>query len=90
MIDLAPLAVSDAATRMYESFDFFVFVVTLGMGAIGAMSRSMAVGAFAGFITFAYIASTVDNTLYTNILYITLTLVFIGFAFKLIRLEATD
>lgn len=90
MIDLIPLQAADAAQRMYESFDFFVFVMVFLVGGIGATSGSMAVAAFTGFLTFVYIATTVDNTLYTNISYITLTLVFIGFAFKIMRLEATD
>lgn len=92
MIDIAfvPLDshVLEGVVEMYESFDVFVAAQVLGMMAVGAgAARSMAIGAFAGYLTFAYIAVSVDVALYTNILYVTLTLIFVGFAFKLVRFE---
>lgn len=75
--------------ELYESFDVFVVANVLGMMAVGAgASRSFAVGAFGGYLTFAYIARSVDVALYTNLLFVTLTLIFVGFAFKVIRMEA--
>lgn len=54
---------------------------------IGAASRSLTVGAWSGYIAFLYIAFETQTTLFLNVGIATLVLVFLGFAFKLIRLE---
>jgi hypothetical protein len=68
---------------------FYVFVtLMIGVaGGIGLMSGSMAVGSFSAYVMFSYYAITVDDTLLLNIFYVTLTMIFIGFAFKFWRLE---
>lgn len=85
---LLPLQAADAAVAMYESFDFFVAASVLFMAAVGMASRSLVIGAFAGYVTFLHIASEVDVQFYTNIMIVTLALVFVGFAFKIVRMEA--
>lgn len=88
MIELLPLQMEGAIVDMFESFHVFTAANVMLFLGVGAMwGRSMALGAFGGYLAFAWIAISVDVQLYTNILYVTLTLVFVGYAFKLVRLE---
>lgn len=90
MTDLVALqGTFDAMQAMLQSFTFYTAANVLLFTGVGAgVSRSMAMGAFGGYMAFAYIAISVDVALYTNILYVTLSLIFVGFAFKLMRMEA--
>lgn len=72
---------------IWDNFLVFVSMVVLGISAISLSSRSMAVASFPGYLVFAYIALETGNSLLTNILYITLVLIFIGMAFKMYRTE---
>jgi hypothetical protein len=70
--------------------NYLLFVTTSiiavsGLAAAG--TRSMAVGALAGYSVFAYIAIQTGEQILENILIVTLVLIFIGFAFKFWRLE---
>lgn len=69
------------------NFEVFVTMVVLVSMAVGIASKSMAVGALSGYVTFAIIASRTGVTLLENILIVTLVLISIGFAFKFWRLE---
>lgn len=73
---------------LWDNFLVFVALAVTGISALGAIaSRSMAIGAFSGYLLFVYIGVTTGDTLLTNITYVTLVLVMIGMAFKLWRLE---
>jgi len=54
---------------------------------LGMASKSMAVAAWGGYMSFATFAIVSDISLLENILIVTLVLIFIGFAFKFWRLE---
>lgn len=75
------------AGELWNNYRAFVAAVVLGFAAIGMWGRSLTVGAFVAYLAFAYIAITTETTLLQNILYVTIVLVFLGFAFKLWRLE---
>lgn len=75
--------------ELWDTYLVFVTLFLLGTFGIGLVSRSMAVASFGTYLVFAYIAVETGETLLTNILYVTLVLVFIGMAFKLWRLEAS-
>lgn len=88
MIDLFPLAL-DGFVQIFQSYDTYVAIIVLlftGVGAAG--SQSMAIGAMGGYLAFSWIAINSGVDLYTNIFYVTLTLVMVGFGFKIVRLEA--
>lgn len=90
MIELTPLDthVVQGLVDMYESFDVFVVLQVLAMTGFGsAWSGSMAIGAFAGYLTFAFIAVETGAQPYENLLYVTLTLILFAFAFKAYRME---
>lgn len=75
-------------TELWENFLIFVALAVGGMGALAGLgSKSMALGGFAAYMVFAYIAIETGHQLLTNILYVTLVLIIIGMAFKLWRLE---
>lgn len=77
-----------SARELWDNFLVFVAIAVGAMGAIAGLgSKSMALGGFAAYMTFAYIAVETGHQLLTNILYVTLVLVIIGMAFKLWRLE---
>lgn len=77
----------DTFTELLQNYLVFVAAVVLGFTTIGLWGKSLAVGAFIGYIAFAYIAVTTQTPLLVNILYVTVVLVFIGMAFKLFRAE---
>lgn len=73
--------------EIWQNYQAFVAFIVLSYTVIGAWSKSLAVGAFSGYMAFLYLALTSGSALFENIAYVTLILVFLGFAFKLIRLE---
>jgi len=81
------LVLQSSLGELWGSYEVFVAAIVLGFAAIGMWGRSLSVGAFLGYLVFAYIAVSTGTTLFVNILYVTVVLVFIGFAFKLWRLE---
>jgi len=72
---------------LWRSYEVFVSMVVLAFAVIGMWGRSLSLGAFLAYLAFAYLAVTTGTPLFENILYVTIVLVFIGFAFKLWRLE---
>lgn len=84
----APSQEPQGIDELWDNFLVFVAVAVGAMGALaGLASKSMALGAFAAYMTFAFIAIETGHQLLTNILYVTLVLIIIGMAFKLWRLE---
>lgn len=73
---------------LFNDFYAFIAIMITAAGALGALGgRSMALGAFAAYLVFVQYAIEVGDELLTQILYVTLVLVFVGMAFKLWRLE---
>lgn len=74
-----------------ELWDNFLVFVALAVGAMGALaglgSKSMALGGFAAYMTFAFIAVETGHQFLENILYVTVVLIIIGMSFKLWRAE---
>lgn len=68
----------------------FITIFVIAVGAIGLGSRSLAVASMSAYLTFAYFASQSGIVLLENILYVTLTLVAIGTAMKMWRLEGFE
>lgn len=60
---------------------FLVFSVIVG-GAIGLLSRSFAVAAFAAFLFFVHIAIETSQPLFVNVLYIVLVAVLMGAGYQ--------
>lgn len=88
MMEFTPV-VMEGFVDIFRSFDTYVAVNVLLFLAVGAAgARSMAVGAFGGYLAFAWLAINANMSLYTNIFYVTLTLIMVGFGFKIVRLEA--
>lgn len=65
----------------------FIAGTVMAFLAIGLGSKSMALASWGGYLAFAYFAINSGYALLENILYVTLVLIFIGFAFKFWRLE---
>lgn len=85
-----PVPVESDPQGIFEIWDNYLFYVTAIVAlftGVGMASRSLAIGALGGFLAFAYIALETGTPLFTSILYVALVLIFIGFAFKLWRLE---
>lgn len=78
---------SQGVRGIWDNYLFYVTAIVAVFSGVGMASRSLAIGALGGFLAFAYIALETGTSLFTSILYVTLVLVFIGFAFKLWRLE---
>lgn len=89
MLEFTPLAVPDNIIDFWESFYGFVARwVSFGF-FLGALSRSMVVAAWGGYLVFVYIAINVGDSLLDGILIVSLVLIFVGMAFKVWRSEAT-
>lgn len=84
---MIPLSSQPWIFDILGNLSVYVTLVIFVAMAIGLASRSMAVGSLAGYTTFAYIASQMEQQLYTNILIVTLVLISVGFAFKFWRVE---
>lgn len=74
-------------TQIWYNYLVYVAAVVAVFTGIGIGSKSLAIGAVGGYLAFAYIALETGTPILRNILYVTLVLVFIGFAFKFWRLE---
>lgn len=85
MIDV--LLVFESVETVFNDFHAFVTAWVLIAGGIGMASKSMAIGALGAFMMFAHFAIETGDSLLQNILMVTLVLVFVGFAFKLVRAE---
>lgn len=81
------MATPETIPQMWDNYFLFVAAIILLFTAVGMASRSLAIGAVGGYLAFAFIALETGTALFRNILYVTLVLVFIGFAFKFWRLE---
>lgn len=74
-------------SEILNNYLVFITAVVLSFVSLGLWGKSLAVGAYLGYIAFAYLAITTQTPLLVNILYVTVVLVFIGMAFKLFRAE---
>lgn len=70
-----------------DNYLFFVAAAVTAVAGIGAMSKSLAIGAVAAYTTFVLIAIETGEQLFQNIMIVTLVLIFVGFSFKFWRLE---
>lgn len=73
--------------ELWDNPYVFMTGVILSAGAIGLGSKSMAIASWGAYMIFAVYAITTDVVLLQNIFYVTLVLIFVGFGFKLWRLE---
>lgn len=73
--------------EMWQDYRVFVAALTLSYAGIGLWSKSLTIAAWSGYIAFLYVSFTAGSVLFENIALATLVLVFLGFAFKLVRLE---
>ncbi|WLW38177.1 hypothetical protein [Halorubrum spindle-shaped virus-BLv25] len=74
-------------SAIIDNYLFFISATVMGFSVLGILSGSLAVGALAGYIAFAYFAIETGEPLLQNILIVTLVLILVGFAFKFWRLE---
>lgn len=82
--DLLPLS------ELWGSALGFVLIWIAVVAGIGIGSRNLAIGAVGGYLSFTYFALAAGIGLLETVLYVSLTLVIIGFSFKLWRLEGLD
>lgn len=75
--------------ELWDNFLAFVVTVVLALAALGLGSRSLAVAVVPAYLLFAYIAIQTEHSMLVDVLYVTVVLVFIGFAFKVWRLEGS-
>lgn len=87
MIDGLILLQETGIWNLWESYLAFMAIVVMTIAGIGLGSKSLAVGAYLGYLAFAYLTIQSGGPFLMNILYVTLVLVFVGFAFKFWRLE---
>lgn len=73
--------------QVWQNYRAFVAMTVIFFAGVGLWSRSLTLAAWAGYVAFLHIALTSGTPLFENIAYVTLVLVFLGFAFKLTRLE---
>lgn len=86
MIETLPIQI-DWFVRLFDSFYGFITFMIFVSGGIAIASASMALASYSAYMTFAYFAITTGDQLLEQILYVTLVLIFVGFAFKFWRLE---
>jgi len=84
---MIPLSASPWLFDILSNFSVYVTLVVFGSMAVGLASKSMAVGALSGYITFIYIATETGDNFLEQIAIVTLVLIAVGFAFKFWRLE---
>lgn len=84
---IEPLAVSWPLESIWTTATGFIAIMVLLVGFIGLASKTLSVAAYGSYMMFSYYAATADIELLTTIAFVTHTLVAIGVAFKLWRLE---
>lgn len=72
---------------LWQNYRAIVAAIVIAYAGIGLWSKSLTLAAWSGYMAFLYIAFTTGTPIFENIALATLVLVFLGFAFKLIRLE---
>lgn len=90
MIELAlaqPLAIPDWLSAIWDNPYVFIVFVTLVVGVVGMMTGSMAVGSWSAFMAFAFFAVESGIDWIEQLFIVLLVLIFVGFAFKIWRLE---
>lgn len=65
----------------------FVIIFTASVFAIGLASRNLAIGGMGSFLAFSYFATQTEIGLLETLMYVVLTLVIVGTAMKVWRLE---
>lgn len=73
--------------ELWRSYNVFTAVIVLVFAVIGMWSKALTLGAWGAGLAFWYIAFETGTPMYEGIGLVTLVLVFLGFAFKLVRLE---
>lgn len=68
----------------------FIILFVSAVGAIGLGSRNLAVGAMGAYLAYTHFAVESEIQILQTLLYVTLTLVIIGTAFKVWRLEGFE
>lgn len=87
MIEI-PLFIPSWFTDLLDNGFAFITIFTLFIGLLGMASRSLAVASWGAFSVFTYMGLTANVQWMTNLIYVLLTLILVGFAFKLYRTEA--
>lgn len=82
-----PMLIGDLVSGIWDNPFVFVILVTVLVGAIGMITGSLAVGSWAAFMSFAFFATETPISWIEQLLYVILVLIFVGFAFKIWRLE---
>lgn len=77
-------------SELWASAVGFVLLLTLVVAGIGLASRSLAVGAYGGYLTFAFFAVHSKIGVLTPILYASLVMIVLGTSFKIWKLEGTE
>jgi hypothetical protein len=72
---------------LWQNYEAFVALIVIAFAGVGLWSRSLSLAAYAGYVAFIHVAFSTGTDLFVNIAYVTLVLVFLGFAFKIVRLE---
>jgi hypothetical protein len=73
--------------ELWANYHAFVALITIGFAFLGALSKSLTIGAWSGYLAFLYMALNGGASLFRDIALVTLVLTFLGMAFKLVRLE---
>lgn len=84
---MIPLSSTPWIFEILGVYQVYVTVVILVTMAVGLASKSLAVGSLGAYVTFIYLATSSDNSLFNQIAIVTLVLTAVGFAFKFWRLE---
>lgn len=74
---ILPLGFFDGVFFTNVNF-FLIFMITLLGGFVGATSGYASVGAFGAFLLFVRVATEVDLWIFQGLLYVFLTIVFVG------------
>jgi hypothetical protein len=72
---------------LWESTVGFIAVFVSFVFAIGASSRTMAVGACGAYVAFVNYGVAVDDPLLSQVMYVSLVMVVIGIGFKIWKIE---
>lgn len=84
---IEPSGDSQSLGALWDNYQAFVAFMVIFFAFLGALSKSLAVAAWSGYLAFIYLALQSSNGMFKGIALVTLVLTFLGMAFKLIRLE---